>query len=235
MLFTCISTLFIIATTYFCVNYYNNYTYIKNNITDTITLDDLIYKAKSGDIIYFKSDLYNLNTIFGSHLVGPFTHIGMVFVIEDIKYIIELTDSTTLININITTPGIHLTPLEKRFTNYRGKIFLSTLSDFYKIDDNKVKKVTQKITQNFYKNTLQYPDSMRKYYLTHIIKKWFNIKIKKYNDNTMICSEFVKYMLRELGVLNKKENHKGILPSDFRILKDPSTFVYLYANLFLVK
>ena len=62
-----------------------------------------------------------------------------------------------------------------------------------------------------------------------------NIKIKKYNDNTMICSEFVKYMLRELGVLDQNDNHKGVLPSDFRILKDPSTFVYLYANLFLVK
>lgn len=235
MLFSCISTLFIIVTTYFCVNYYNNYTYIKNNITDTISLDDMIYKAKTGDIIYFKSDLYNLNTIFGSHLVGPFTHIGMVFIIEDTKYIIELTDSTTLTNINITTPGVHLTKLENRFTNYRGKVFLSTLSNFYKINDKQFEKVTQKVTQNIYKNTLQYPDSMRKYYLTHIIKKWFNIRIKKYNDKTMICSEFVKYMLKEICVLDEKENHKGILPSDFRLLKDSNTLIYLYTNLFLVK
>jgi hypothetical protein len=212
---------------YIIINEYTNNKYIAKN-TQLITINDTNKMVKTGDIIYFKSHITSFGRLFGARLIGPFTHIGIVikFPKNNNNYIIELTDRNTLNILGITRSGFHITDLETRIKTYDGKCYLSTLNSSHTPSLNNIKHVIYKIKKKIYRKTIHYPKNIHLYFIGLCLSKYRNyyFPCKK----TMCCSEFVKYILKELHVIDRKSLHLGILPSDFRYIKCNNNTCHLY-------
>lgn len=222
-------------TFYFFINEFINNRYIKKN-TQQITINDMNNIVKTGDIIYFKSHITTFGRLFGARLVGPFTHIGIVIKNpkHDKKYIIELTDRNTLTKLGKIRSGFHISNLETRIKTYDGHCYISTLHSSHIPNINNINRVLYKINKNVYKRKIHYPNNIHLYFLRLCLIKYTKYKpfsIKK----IMCCSEFVKYILKELRVLDRKQSHLGILPSDFRYVKCNNVKCNLYKQIYHIK
>ncbi len=93
---------------------------------DTVFILDMLKKVKTGDLIVFKSS-NNFNAIY----IGCyFTHIGMVYIKDNIPYIFE---ANGLRGGAYTIPhhnphGISISLLEERIKKYKGKCYLKALN-----------------------------------------------------------------------------------------------------------
>jgi len=221
---------------YVIINEYSNNRYIKQK-THPITINDMNKIIKTGDIIYFKSHITSFGRLFGARLIGPFTHIGIVikFPKNNKKYIIELTDCNTLSVLGITRSGFHITDLETRIKNYDGNCYISILNSSHLPHITKIKHVIYKIKNNIYTKTIHYPNNIRLYFIGLCLSK---LKFTNYSlscRKIMCCSEFVKYILKELDVIDKNNEHLGILPSDFRYIKCNNNTCHLYNEIYHIQ
>jgi len=225
---------------YFIINEYTNNKYIAKN-TQPITINDMNNSIKTGDIIYFKSHITSFGRVFGARLIGPFTHIGIIIIYpkSNKKYIIELTDCNTLTALGINKSGFHITDLETRIKKYDGNCYISVLNSCHHTQHaNKIKHVVYKITNNIYKKTIHYPNNIHVYFIGLCLSKsrFTNYIFPHFSSKKiMCCSEFVKYILKELDIIDKNTSHLGILPSDFRYIKCNNNTCYLYNEIYHIK
>ena len=220
---------------YVIINEYINNRCIAKN-TQPITINDMNKIAKTGDIIYFKSHITTFSRLFGARLIGPFTHIGIVikFPKNNNKYIIELTDRNTLNMLGITRSGFHITDLETRIKKYDGNCYISILNSSHIPHTNN--KVIYKIKKNIFRKTIHYPKNIHVYFIGLCLSKYTNYIPPHFPcKKIMCCSEFVKYILKELHVIDKNSSHLGILPSDFRYIKCNNNICHLYNEIYHIQ
>lgn len=91
---------------------------------EKVFLDEILPSLKTGDLILFKA-MNNFNAIaIGSY----FTHIGVVYVIDDIPYLFEANGVEFMaLKPHHSRSGIFLTPVRERIQKYKGFVYLKRL------------------------------------------------------------------------------------------------------------
>ena len=167
------------------------------------------YNMETGDIILFS----NINANFIHTIFTPFTHIGMVLKSNKL-YILETHKLGDTIKMNFNTSGINLYDLKDRLKTYDGYVYLLKFKN--KISDNNIKLLFNKITN--YKSKFEYPNNHKKYYIS---KCFFNITKYNRNDNKLLCSEFIYYVLLDNNIISTNKNkYLCMKPSDFIYLDE---------------
>lgn len=189
-----------------------------------ISCNEAYNNAVTGDIIYFiHNRYYNLASYF-----RPFiAHLGMVVVINNQKYIIEIhaKDDKKRLGVN-KNGGINIYPFKWRVQSYHsGNIYLAKLLK-HKIPSNEL--TTQFINKiNYYQQTIPFNENFKLYgmkncLIQRLCKNCFNIE----EIPGMFCSEFIGFCLKELGIISL--SHKCIFPDEFVFLKDQDNIQDLY-------
>lgn len=170
----------------------------------------LLYKKcnnnniKSGDIVLFRSK----NKDYLTELIINFTHIGMIIFIDNKPYILETHSKNDPLNIGISTEGVNIYNFYDRINTYKGHIYLLKLKK--PLNNIQEKKLLTNIDK--YKK-IKFIKNYKNYY-----KKYCLIKLYKNTNKGMICSEFIYYVLNDIGLI-KDSYYKCKTPSDFLKLK----------------
>lgn len=170
----------------------------------------LLYKKcnnvniKSGDIVLFRSKSKDYLT----ELIEHFTHIGIVIFINNKPYILETHSKNDPLNIGISTEGVNIYNYYDRINTYEGNIYLLKLKK--PLNNIQEKKLLTNIDK--YKK-IKFIKNYKQYY-----KKYCLINLYKNTNNGMICSEFIYYILNDIGLI-KDCFYKCKTPSDFLKLK----------------
>jgi hypothetical protein len=162
------------------------------------------YDLKTGDIILFKN--YNDN-IFDT-LITTFTHVGIV-IKSDKLYILESHKLEYV--LNYYTSGINLYDLKERINTYNGNTYLLRL----KKEISNQNEILEKI--NKYKTDFKYPKNYKKYYISEC---FFNINKYNRNDNKLLCSEFIYYVLLDNNIISNDNKYLCMKPSDYIYLDE---------------
>lgn len=89
-----------------------------------IILSKALPQIKSGDLVLFSSNRYNIITrTFGDAI---FSHIGMVIIIDGVPHIYELVRNDRVAP-KIMKRGILITPLAERVSDYPGYCYIASL------------------------------------------------------------------------------------------------------------
>jgi hypothetical protein len=162
------------------------------------------YDMKTGDIILFRSSKANfLYSIFTS-----FTHVGIV-IKSDKLYILETHKLGDTLDMNLYVSGVNLYDLKFRLSTYNGNAYLLRLKK--EISDNN--QILDKI--NKYKSEFEFPNNHKIYYIS---KCFFNINNR--NDNKLLCSEFIYYVLLDNNIISNDNKYLCMKPSDYIYLDE---------------
>lgn len=162
------------------------------------------YDLKTGDIILFKN--YNDNLIYT--IFAPFTHVGIV-IKSDKLYILESHKLGRV--LNYYTSGVNLYDLKERIDTYNGNVYLLRL----KKEISNQNQILEKI--NKYKTDFEYPTNYKKYYISEC---FFNINKYSRNDNKLLCSEFIYYVLLDNNIVSNDKKYLCMKPSDYIYLDE---------------
>lgn len=208
-----------------CVVSYVIYVKINTNsiLSNTVSRsrNDIINLADNGDLIYFR-----WNTVsFLHNIISPFTHIGVVIIKDNKKYIVETHSAGDTYNFGIYTGGVHIYPLNIRLNTYNGDIYLSQLKEKYRpnkiiIDDFVLHILKSKLKIPFYNEYVNY-------FTSKCLAKR-NLKLTIKPKVGMFCSEFVGYCLKELKIVNNDFDYNCLAPGDFRYIKNDDNTELLY-------
>lgn len=180
-----------------------NYYLINNGYLYNYNLINIKYinkYIKTGDIILFR---YN-KIDFIHDIVSPFSHIGIVIIINDKSYILETHEKGNTLYMGFNNEGVNLYNLYDRLYKYNGITYLL-----------KLKKTLSTENINYLINNIPkylkipYINNYKKYYFNNCINLFNN----EQNNNGMICSEFISYVLQD--IFNYKKNYKCVSPVDF--------------------
>lgn len=83
-----------------------------------------VANISSGDIILFN----HVHHVFINSIIysGHFSHSGIVFMVDDEKYISESTKAGELLyDGNVAVNGVNISPLEKRLRQYNGDVYVA--------------------------------------------------------------------------------------------------------------
>jgi hypothetical protein len=167
----------------------------------------LLYKKcnndniKTGDIVLFRTK--NI-----SKLIIPFTHIGMIIFIDNKPYILETHSKNDPLNTGVSTEGVNIYNFYDRINTYEGHIYLLKL----KKPLNNIQKNKLITSIDKYKK-IKFIKNYKNYY-----KKYCLINLFKNTNKGMICSEFIYYVLNDIGLI-QDSLYKCKIPSDFLKLK----------------
>lgn len=141
-------------------------------------------KCHSGDLVFFRSPRVD----FVHDFVSPMTHVGMVVMhpLTGEPLFLEMHDDKT---VEGSPPGVHLYPARERLTAYRGALFVIPITNPLSATD--VLGVANDQVD------VPYPAAMR----MHIAKCKLIPGFK--NKRGKVCSEFIMYVLAQLGVMCK--------------------------------
>ncbi len=167
----------------------------------------LLYKKcnndniKTGDIVLFRTK--NI-----SKLIIPFTHIGMIIFIDNKPYILETHSKNDPLNTGVSTEGVNIYNFYDRINTYEGHIYLLKL----KKPLNNIQKNKLITSIDKYKK-IKFIKNYKNYY-----KKYCLINLFKNTNKGMICSEFIYYVLNDIGLI-QDSFYKCKTPFDFLKLK----------------
>lgn len=182
---------------------------------EQISLDSL--NVQDGDLILFR---WNKVGILHD-ILSPFTHVGIVINGEILET--HLKGDTESYR-----GGVHLYNLKERIKNYKGYNFiLKKRIPLTKFQTNKIMSNLEE-----YKK-IPFHDEYEKHFKNvcvpkKICKSCFKEHIEK---QSMFCSEFVGYILKEIGELPKDFNIQCLTPSSFLNLEN----IYDKEKLFKIK
>lgn len=180
---------------------------LKNGEKDDI--NDI--EAETGDLILFRWHTVDvLHELFSS-----FTHVGMIIEINSKKYILETHLKGDTIHMGYKSGGVHIYDLEERINMYEGDNYI------LKINRDLINKSNEKILYDNLQDYLLIPfqDEYRDHYTNVCIPNMFCDGCVKSTKKGMFCSEFIGFLLRELGILNEKVNTNCLTPSSFIDMK----------------
>jgi hypothetical protein len=170
----------------------------------------LLYKKcnndniKTGDIVLFRSK----NKDYLTELIISFTHIGMIIFIDNKPYILETHSKNDPLNIGVSTEGVNIYNFYNRINKFEGHIYLLKLKKpLNNIQENKL------ITNIDKYKKIKFIKNYKNYY-----KKYCLINLYKNTNKGMICSEFIYYILNNIGLI-QDSFYKCKIPSDFLKLK----------------
>ena len=189
------------------------------NNTISMCINKIYDLAETGDIIYFRWHTMDID----HEIISPFTHIGMIIVIGNIKYIIETHLAGDTSNIGVLTGGVNLYPLKLRINNYEGYTFLSKLNQINRPTDINVQDFITKIKD--YKQNIPFQNDYKGYFINNCLAKRV-LSIEPEKTQEMFCSEFIGFCLNELNITNNDFNFKCLVPIDFRYIKLNNQLLY---------
>lgn len=197
-------------------------TYHLNNIEE-IDLDNI--DLQTGDLILFKWHTVDyLHELFSS-----FTHVGMVVIINNEKYILETHLKGDTIHMGYKSGGVHLYNLKRRINMYQGHNYI------LKINDDLINEDNSYTLQNNLNNYLLIPfhDEYRDYYKSVCIPNIICNNCFNYHKKGMFCSEFIGFLLQELGILDQSFNINCLTPSSFNNLYN-NTQIPIYNTIYKI-
>ena len=161
-------------------------------IYEEMWIDDIIAKAKTGDLILFKStDHYN-----SSIIISYFTHIGVVWRPSNQPPMLFEAAGTTGMTLydNENKAGIFCTDLETRLSRYNGMLFYKELNKSIpeSIDHSFSDFITYAKTNMYYNYNV----------ITNGIKKGLSLERCNLGTN---CGEIAFLSLIKLGILSSEQ------------------------------
>lgn len=185
------------------------------------TLEDAYNNAQQGDLVLFK--WHKINPF--QETVSPFTHVGMVLIVNDQKYILEthLKGDTSHMGYK-DREGVNIYEFKERIKMYKGENYLLKKSSFYNI--NIKDKLSDYINIPFYND---YKDHFIGYCIP---KKLCNSCFENKIMNSMFCSQFIGYVLQDQGLIDPSINIDCLTPVDFLYMKNDHG--PLYTNLYKI-
>jgi hypothetical protein len=156
----------------------NNYKLYKK-----ILLNNAINNIKPGDLLLFSSNKYSIITrTFGNSI---FSHIGIVTIINNKLYSLEMVENDYVYPGNIKHTGIIIIPIEDRIKYYNGDVYLASL--IKPLNKNQINKL------NLYKDkNYKFLNRLNAIFL-------FNAK-NKLLGNERFCSEFISEILHNINI-----------------------------------
>lgn len=186
---------------------------IKNKAQE-VRLDQVYNESKTGDIIYFR-----WHTVDAQHdLVSKFTHVGLIVEKDNEKFILETHKKGDTVHMGVESGGVHMYPMKKRIEMYEGLNFFAK---------NKRSPTLPNKLEEYMKIPF-YDDYTGHFTRTCLIK---SLCEKCIDDDRkkkgMFCSEFVGYLLKEMGMLEQTRDLYCLSPESFETLKDANgEFIY---------
>lgn len=197
------------------------YMFIENemNVYESNAIDTCkLYKiCKTGDLIYFRWPTPDI----GFRLFSKFSHIGMVYKKSDDEvYILETHPEGDGSELGVDDGGVHIYNLKDRLNKYYGYCYLSKL--------NTPNKSASDITRHINKNLDRYKmipfDEGFRY--TFIKSCFTKLDYPVEITTPMCCSQFVGFILKDLGVLHDHYNIFNFSPTSFVDLKYNNKLLY---------
>lgn len=168
-----------------------------------INVNNCLNIIDTGDLILFKCDI-KTNEDKVIQLNSYFSHCGMIIVINNKKYILEMVRQGDHDNLNEFKSNVNLIDFKKRVTNYKGNVYLVKCSNVNLIE------FKNNIIENIHKY-MDYKYDMN--IIINYIKSKFNLN-NNTNDKHMFCSEFHYHVLSESGLVEPIKNKKIMTPLD---------------------
>lgn len=173
---------------------------------------DIIDNLETGDILLYRWHYID----FGFRLFSKYSHVSMVlkhpidnslfsFEIHPKEYINTCTQEDRDKKPKILREeGVNIFPLLKRLEEYNGEIYILKMNS----KKNKKELSTKIISRlNMYKN-INFDNNFKNIF---VFNKFLNsIGMPCYPKNNMFCSEFIGYILNDLGILNNEQKLKQI-------------------------
>lgn len=155
-------------------------------------LDDM---SHTGDIIFFRSPKADLL----HRLVSPLTHVALVVMhgVTGEPYVVEIHDKDT---VRGQPPGVHCYPARQRLGDFKGELVVVPVRA--PLSSTKVMRVYDTLLD------VPYHPNVR----PHVAKCKLWPPHKRSPPSGLLCSEFVAYILRSLGVM--RGEWKCLTPSD---------------------
>jgi hypothetical protein len=169
--------------------------------------------------------------------VRPFmSHIAMVIVSPETnkKFVIEIHAEGDKKRLGVNKKGgINIYPLEWRINNYIGKTYLAKINKHNKPSHKNIVRFINKIL--YYKQKIQFEENFKLIAFKRMVKNIIGIPIILDKTNTMFCTTFIGYCLKQLNILDSNINTDDImLPVHFLFLKN-SNNQKLYNKFYLIK
>lgn len=203
-----LSYLLIIINLFKCdVNDYKN-----NRIYKKILFSNLNGYIKSGDLLFFSSINSDVRT--RSWINNRFPHIGMIIMINNEPFIIEIIDKYLLKPRQTNyVSGVILTPVFDRIVNYAGSVYYSSLK-------TPLTKEQNDILQDYVKNISIYKYNK----ISSIVYSLFTHS-KKLDNYNRFCTEFIAEILDKLNISSKPVNSSKLnLPNELFKLTDGTIY-----------
>lgn len=186
------------------------YNYLSNlKLLKVSKIQDIYPVIKTGDLVLFSDkEVFGLKRFI---LGEGWTHIGIVIEINNKKYIFEHKINGTVVH-----------PFSLRVYSYVGDVAVMFLN--------------KKITPEMYKNLLEYISNYKhcKFYENPAFRFLTHCSLKRLGlingDNKQrcryVCSEFIGFVLRKIGILNNKHNIDCNYPDDYTLFNFGNDYQY---------
>lgn len=186
------------------------------------TVDEIYEMAETGDLVYFRWHEVD----FKHEIISPFTHIGMIIELDNIKYIIETHLKGDTENIGVYTGGVHIYPLKLRLSKYEGYNFLTKLSTNAKPTNTDIMYFLENIDK--YKE-IPFKNEYEDFYLQKCLKH--NVcndcfEKSEPEQESLMCSSFIGFCLKELKIVPRDFNYTCLTPNDFKFIKKNNKQIY---------
>ena len=192
--------------------YIYNYTHKKElyNMKEC-NIDKIYDNIKTGDIILFRRDKLD---IFSS-MISLFTHVGIIVVFNNKKYILETHNKNDTKYMGYETIGVNLYDIKERIMNYKGNCYIVPINNISSLQQNLLINNIAK-----YKN-IKFDNNFKQHIMTYcILKKICNTCINKTTKKNMFCSEFITFILIDLGIISNNIEKSCITPNNILNLTD---------------
>ena len=180
----------------------------QNDENIKIKYNDIKNDLNTGDILFFSGN-DNTSNLIKKFINSNLSHCGIIIKKKNTLYLLECDIEYYYDFLSKKMKnGVRLVNLDQRIKDYNGNIFayrklINSQNLNYKKLDFLLKK-TNKI--NFDKNIIRWIFSYLK------LKNIYNI-LK--NDNFMLCSQYIAYIYKKLGILHKNEDIYKYMPNYF--------------------
>lgn len=176
--------------------YINNFPKLKYNSLTPI-FNDIKKNLDTGDIIFFCCH-DNIGKIIKKISNGFYSHCGLIIRRKKKLYVLEcdMNHQYDYLTKKKFKQGAHLVKLDEKIKDYEGNVFA-----YRKLLGNKInKKLLNKIFKKskkilFDNNTLNWYSAHLKSYT------WSNLFL---SEKYMFCSQYVAFVLQELGIIKKE-------------------------------
>lgn len=195
--------------------------YIENEMNEydknAIDTGKLYKICKTGDLIYFRWPTPDI----GFRLFSKFSHIGMVYKKSDDEvYILETHPEGDGSELGVDDGGVHIYNLKDRLNKYYGYCYLAKLNT----PNKSASDITRHINENLDKyKMIPFDEGFRYTFIKSCFTKLdYPVEI----TTPMCCSQFIGFILKDLGVLHDHYNIFNFSPTSFVDLKYNNKLLY---------